>query len=133
MGPQRCINGCGGWQRRPLCSCGTASANLPPFLAVWLLCARWTTERAVCAVCGIVAHVGVARCIDSLSASGAGQRAVAGARLYNPTVVVDEHLHPTLGADPLRDVLDQRLSIVGVAGGEKNAATDKRYMCDAAC
>jgi hypothetical protein len=48
-------------------------------------------------------------------------------------VVIDEYLHTALGADSLRDVLDQRLPIVGVSGGEKNAATDKRYMCDAAC
>ena len=53
--------------------------------------------------------------------------------MYHPTVVVHEHLHTALGADSLRDVLDQRLPIVGVAGGEKDAAAGKRYMRYAVC
>jgi len=100
---------------------------------VELLCARWTAQRAVHAVRCTIAHTRIARCLDSLSASDTGRRTVGAARLHHPAVVIDEHLDTALGADPLRDVLDQTLPIVGVASREKDTAADKRYMCDATC
>lgn len=129
MGPQRCLRG-RGWQRSPRFSCGTTSANLPPFLVLHRLDPRRTTQRAMHAVRRTIAAARIATSICSLTADCARVRK-RGVRLHHPAMAIDQNLDAPFGVNPLVDVFDESLSIIQIAGGQEDAATRKRYVCNA--
>ena len=92
-----------------------------------------TTESTGYAVGCSTVHGCIAGGLGGLSAQCTRPGDRTRVHLHHPTLVVDENLYASLAPDPLSDMLDERLPIVGIAGGQEKASTGKRDVRDTAC